>query len=118
MIELCNAKLARIPADPWFQWGIDPSSYYLLHGDWPLCSVFIAAGVIPQGTKFNMGTYVITPYHSILAFRDQSLCLKITVKGSIPVNRKLNVGIDPYNNSLCLKNLGINPLINIFESRD
>ena len=118
MIELCNAKLARIPADPWFQWGIDPSSYYLLHGDWPLCSVFIAAGVIPQGTKFNMGTYVITPYHSITAFRDQSLCFKITVKGSIPMNRKLNVGIDLYNNSLYLKKLGIKPLISIFESRD
>ena len=84
----------------------------------PYVPMFLASGVIPQGTKLNMGTNVITPYHSIIAFRDQSLCLKITVKGSIPVNRKLNVGIDPYNNSLCLKNLGINPLINIFESRD
>ena len=65
-----------------------------------------------------MGTNVMTPYHSIIVFRDQSLCLKITVKGSIPVNRKLSVGIDPYINSLCLKNVGINPLINIFESRD
>ena len=65
-----------------------------------------------------MGTYVITPYHSITAFRDQSLCLRIIVKGSIPVNKKLSVGIDPYINSLCLNNLGINPLINIFESRD
>ncbi len=71
--------------------------------------------MIPQGTKLNMGTDVITPYHSIIAFRDQSLYLKIAVKGSIPVNRKLNVGIDPYNNSICLKNLGINPLINIFK---
>ena len=65
-----------------------------------------------------MRTNVISPYDSIIAIRDQSLCLKITVKGSIPVNRKLNVGIDPYNNSLCLKNLGINPPINTFESRD
>ena len=65
-----------------------------------------------------MGTNVITPYHSIIAFRDQSLCLKITVKGSIPVNRKLNVGIDPNINSLCQKNLGINLPVNKFEYRD
>ena len=34
------------------------------------------------------------------------------------MNKKLSIGIDPYINSLCLKNVGINPLINIFESRD
>ena len=34
------------------------------------------------------------------------------------MNRKLDVGIDPYNNSLCLKNLGINPPVNKFEYRD
>ena len=47
-----------------------------------------------------MGTNVITPYHSIIAFGDQILCLKITLKGLIPVNRKLSIGIDPYINSL------------------
>ena len=74
--------------------------------------------MIPQGTKLNVGTEEITPHYSIIGFRDQSLCLKITEKGSIPLNRKLNVGIDPYINSLCLKNLGINPPVNKFEYRD
>ena len=34
------------------------------------------------------------------------------------MNRKCNLGIDPYIKSLCLKNLGINPPVNKFEYRD
>ena len=34
------------------------------------------------------------------------------------MNRKCNLGIDPYIKSLCLKNLGTNPPVNKFEYRD
>ena len=33
-------KKGGLPADPRFQWGIEPWSHYLLHGDWSLCLVF------------------------------------------------------------------------------
>ena len=67
-----------LPADPRFQWGIDPYSHYLLYRDWSLGLVFWASGLIPQGTNWEMGTNVITPLHSFIYFRDQSLKSKGT----------------------------------------
>ena len=92
-------------------------------------SCFLSIRITPFGQKLWSRDLwkidqiiLITPYHSDIWFRVQSLQVKITRKGVFPQNQEYTSGdwspILVPRDSLCPKRMGTDPLIKILERRD